>query len=51
MSNEQEQLRILKNLIMSDDYFTQNDLQKVVKAMNKNDIEIRPQINKEVEKR
>ena len=33
MSNAEEQLRILKNMIMSDDYVTQEELKKIVKAM------------------
>lgn len=49
MNNKEEQLRILKNLIMSEEYISQADLQKVVKAMDK--VESRPQFQGEVEKR
>lgn len=44
MTREEEQARILKNLIMSDDYISQEDLKKVVKAMDKPEVEKRPEI-------
>lgn len=37
MTKEEEQVRILKNLIMSDEYISQDDLKKVVKAMEVKD--------------
>lgn len=51
MSNEKEQLRILKNLIMSDTYISQTDLQAIVKAMDKINYETRPATRGEVETR
>ena len=51
MNNAEEQLRILKNLIMSKDYITQRDLQKVVIAMEDKKVEKRPQQPEGVETR
>lgn len=47
---EQVEVNILKNLIMGE-FITQEDLKKVVKAMEKPIVEKRPQVNKEVETR
>ena len=43
--------QILKNLIMSGDYVSQEELKKIVKAMEQAEIETRPRISQEVETR
>ena len=43
---------ILKNLIMSEEFVSQDELKKVVKAMEKTEIETRPRfVSQEVETR
>lgn len=44
--------QILKNLIMSNDYVSQDELKKLVKAMEEAEIETRPKfVSEEVETR
>ena len=51
MTNIEEQLRILKNLIKGEEYITQADLQRVVAAMEKDEIQTRPKVDVGVERR
>lgn len=51
MIQEEEQLRILKKRIMSDEPITQDELKDLVKTLEQEDIITRPQVRKEVETR